>query len=83
MWSIFKKTKKAVVEEEYESIWKTDFSDCVAADYIPNYSVCQTESNRNCRHVIRYSGMLLCSHKEHKSFIPEGAPQFDPHKGQF
>ena len=82
MWWLFKKKKKPV-EDEYVSIWKSDFSDCVTADYIPDYSVCQCGNNSNCRFVARYAGMTLCSNPNHKSFIPEGAEVFNPHKGQF
>jgi hypothetical protein len=78
----FKKNKKPV-EEECVSIWKTDFSDCVTADYLPSYSVCQTECNTTCRYVARYAGMTLCSSPLHKSFIPEGAEPFNPHEGRF
>ncbi len=74
--------KKKPVEEEYVSIWKDDFSDCVSADYLPSYSVCQTKDNTSCRYVARYADMLLCSNPDHKSFIPEGAEQFDPRKFQ-
>jgi hypothetical protein len=28
----------------------------------------------------RYSRVLLCSHPDHKSFVPPGSPRFDPHK---
>ena len=75
--------KKRPVEEEYASVWKNDFSDCVAADYLPNYSVCQNENNTACRYVVRYSGMLLCSNPIHKNFIPEDAEPFNPHEGRF
>ena len=81
MWSWFKKKKQA--ESESTSVWKSDFSDCLAADYLPAYSVCQNASNRDCRYVVRYSGMTLCSHSDHKSFIPEDAEPFNPHKDQF
>ena len=74
--------KKKPVEEEYVSIWKEDFSDCVAADYLPSYSVCQRENNTYCRYVAHYAGMVLCGNPKHKSFIPEGAEQFDPRKFQ-
>ncbi len=76
MWW-FKKKKQ--VEEEYVSIWKEDFSDCITADYLPSYSVCQNENNASCRHVALYAGMQLCGNPEHKSFIPEGAEPFNPH----
>ncbi|MCF7816535.1 MAG: hypothetical protein K9M54_01535 [Kiritimatiellales bacterium] len=82
MWWLFKKKKKPD-EDDYVSIWKHDFSDCVAADYLPDYSVCQCQNNNTCRHVARYAGMTLCGNPLHKSFIPEGAERFDPHKGQF
>lgn len=82
MWGLFRRRKK---EEELDvaSVWKQDFSDCVTADYLPEYSVCQNEDNRSCRFVAIYAGMTLCSNPNHKSFIPEGAEPFDPHKGQF
>ncbi|VGO20013.1 hypothetical protein SCARR_02073 [Pontiella sulfatireligans] len=80
MWKFWKKVKK---EEESVSIWKTDFSDCVTADYLPTYSVCKCDNNRHCRFIVYYEGMRLCSHPEHRNFIPEGAPRFDPHKNQF
>ena len=79
-WPFSKKIQKE--PDEPVSIWKQDFSDCVAADFIPTYSVCQAMNNRHCRFVAMYSGMRLCSHPEHKSFIPEDAAPFDPHKGQ-
>ncbi len=82
MWFNFWK-KKEKQDSEPASVWKCDFSGCVAADYLPSYSVCQTEDRHDCRHLVRYSSMNLCSHSAHKSFIPEGAEQFDPHKGQF
>lgn len=82
MWWLFKK-KKSENPEEYTSIWKEDFSDCVVADFLPTYSVCQSMENRHCRYVAMYSGMTLCSHPDHKSFIPKDAVPFDPHKGQF
>ena len=81
MWNWFR--KKKVEEEEYVSIWKSDFSECVAADYLPNYSVCQSKNNATCRYIAHYAGMTLCSNPKHKSFIPEGAERFNPHKGQF
>ena len=77
------KKKKEQVEEEYVSIWKSDFSDCVAADYLPNYSVCQNKNNRSCRYVAHYAGMTLCANPIHKSFIPEDAEPFNPHEGRF
>ena len=79
----FKKKRQNKGEEEYVSIWKSDFSDCVSADYLPDYSVCQNENNVTCRYVARYAGMTLCSNPEHKSFIPEDAEPFNPHKGRF
>ena len=81
MWW-FKRKKKAE-EPEFESIWKDDFSDCITADYLPNYSVCQNGDNSSCRYVARYAGMTLCSNPEHKRFIPEGAEPFDPHARRF
>lgn len=83
MWRWFNKKKQNSKEEEYESVWKSDFSDCISADYLPGYSVCQNDNNVTCRYVARYAGMILCSNPEHKSFIPEGAEPFNPHKGQF
>lgn len=77
------KKKKKTSEDDYVSIWKNDFSDCVVAHYLPDYSVCQCEKNHSCRHVARYAGMTLCGHPDHKCFIPEGAERFNPHKGQF
>lgn len=82
MFNYFKKKKK-LPGEDYVGIWKNDFSDCVAADYLPSYSVCQNENNVACRYVAQYAGMNLCSNPEHKNFIPEGAERFNPHKGQF
>jgi hypothetical protein len=82
MWWFFSK-KKQQAPDQPESIWKQNFSECLTADFIPNYSVCQTSDNRHCRFVIMYSGMTLCSHPDHKKFIPKNAPSFDPHKGQF
>ncbi len=81
MWWLFKKSKKKV--EVDINIWKIDFSDCVTADYLPTYSVCQCQQNNNCRFIARYAGMILCSNPEHKNFIPEGAELFDPQKGQY
>ena len=80
-WPFSRKKEKKPVEPH--SFWKEDFSDCVTADFIPTYSVCQTLDHRNCRFIAMYAGMRLCSHPEHKSFIPKDAPSFDPHKGQF
>ncbi len=74
------KKKNKVSEDDDASVWKSDFSDCITADYLPEYSVCQCPQNSNCRFVTRYAGMLLCSNPDHKSFIPEGAETFDPHK---
>lgn len=79
----FKKNKKNASEEEFTSIWKSDFSDCIAADYLPSYSVCQNENNTTCRYVAHYADMILCSNPQHKTFIPESAEPFNPHKGQF
>ena len=79
----FLKKKNKPLEDEYVSVWKSDFSDCVAADYLPNHSICKSKKNSNCRYVARYASMILCSNPEHKSFIPEGAEEFNPHKGQF
>lgn len=78
----FKKKKKPD-EEEHISIWKDDFSDCITADYLPNYSVCQNEHNSTCRYAVHYASMLLCSNPIHKSFIPEDAEPFNPHEGRF
>jgi hypothetical protein len=75
----FKKKKKPT-EEEHISVWKADFSDCVAADYLPNYSVCQNENNSSCRFVAHYAGMLLCSNPNHKNFIPADAEPFNPRR---
>jgi hypothetical protein len=82
MWNWFKK-KRDNRDEEYVSIWKNDFSDCISADYLPGYSVCQNKNNNTCRYVARYAGMTLCSNPHHKSFIPAGAKPFNPRKGQF
>jgi hypothetical protein len=81
--SWFFRKKKEIDNDDYVSIWKVDFSDCVAADYLPGYSVCQCGNNRTCRYVARYAGMKLCGNPNHKSFIPEGAEIFNPHKDQF
>ena len=75
--------KKKSGNQDYVSVWKTDFSDCVASDYLPEYSVCLCKNNRSCRYVVMYAGMTLCSNPEHKGFIPEDSEPFDPHKGQF
>lgn len=80
MW--FKKKKKPN-KGEYVSIWKDDFSDCVAADYLPSYSVCRNENNTTCRYVARYAGVTLCSNPSHKTFIPAGAEPFTPQEGRF
>lgn len=72
------KRKKKSEQEAAVSIWKDDFSDCVVADYLPNYSVCQNEDNMNCRYVANYAGMTLCANPQHKAFIPEGAEPFNP-----
>ena len=82
MWWPFGK-KNQDKPDESKSIWKQDFSDCMAADFIPNYSVCQTLDNRHCRHVVMYSGMTLCGHPEHKSFIPKDAETASPDQGSF
>jgi hypothetical protein len=82
MWWPFSK-RKPKEQDEPHSFWKEDFSNCVTADFIPTYSVCQTPDNGNCRFIAIYSGMKLCSHPKHKSFIPADAPPFDPHEGQF
>ncbi len=81
MWWFQKRRKP--VEEEYVSVWKDDFSDCVAADYLPSYSVCQNEKNTTCRYVAYYAGMTLCSNPIHKNFIPAGAKPFNPHESRF
>ena len=75
MWW-FKKKKHE--EKESKSIWKDDFSDCIAADFLPNYSVCQNEKNGSCRHVAHYAGMMLCSNPRHKSFIPRMQNRLTP-----
>jgi len=79
MW--FKKKKPN--KEEYVSIWKEDFSDCIAADYLPSYSVCQNKNNTTCRYVARYVGMTLCSNPIHKTFIPAGAEPYNPQESRF
>lgn len=81
MWWFEKKKKES--EEERISVWKEDFSKCMTADYLPNYSVCQTEDTSSCRYIAQYEGMVLCSHPEHKSFIPEGSEPFNPHANRF
>lgn len=70
--------KKSTEPEQSVSVWKEDFSDCVTADYLPSYSVCQTESRSKCRYCVRYEGMILCSHPDHKRYIPEGSEPFIP-----
>lgn len=79
MWGWFKK-KRAEQAVEQVSVWKNDFSDCVAADYLPGYSVCQSENNMTCRYVTRYAGMTLCSNPDHKAFIPVGSEPFNPRR---
>lgn len=81
MWWPFKKKPEKQQPETKKSFWKEDFSDCVTADYLPQYSVCKCRNNRHCRFVAMYAGMVLCSNPRHKSFIPEGSERFDPHKG--
>ena len=81
MWNWFKK-KNRIEEEEYISVWKSDFSDCVAADYLPSYSFCQNENHATCRYVARYAGVTLCSNPQHKSFIPKGAERYNPQKAK-
>lgn len=76
MWKFFR--KREPVEET--SYWKEDFSDCNARDYLPDYSICKCKSSRNCRYMSIYGTVFLCSHPEHKSFIPPGSDRFDPHK---
>ena len=68
MWGFWEKERGG---EEFSTIWKSDFSDCVAVDYLPSYSICQKQSERACRHAIRYAGMFLCSHPDRKSFVPK------------
>lgn len=80
-WLFWK--KKSVEQNEYVSVWKDNFTDCVTSDYLPEYSVCLSKDNRSCRFVAIYAGMTLCSNPEHKRFIPEDSEPFDPHKGQF
>ena len=77
MWSFFRKKKP--VEEE-QSYWKEDFSDCVVQDYLPDFSICKCRNSGNCRYIAIYSNVFLCSHPDHKSFIPPGSEPFDPHK---
>ena len=81
MWGWFK--KKTEQKEEFYSFWKTDFSDCETSDYLPAHSVCKTEENKNCRFLTNFESMELCSHPDHKKFIPEGSEPFDPYKRQF
>jgi len=78
----FKKKKKKV-EDEPVSVWKEDFSDCVTEDYLPSFSFCRCKNNPICRYAARYADVTLCSHPEHKSFIPPGSEPFDPRKGLF
>lgn len=80
MWNWFRK-KRNIRDEEEVSMWKIEFSDCVCADYLPGYSVCNNENNLTCRYVARYAGMTLCSHPDHKSFIPADAKPFNPRTG--
>jgi hypothetical protein len=54
-----------------DSIGKDDFSGCVTAGYLPGYSVCRSEDSASCRHKVQFAGMLLCSHPDHRRFIPE------------
>ncbi len=70
MWGFW---KKARAKEEFSSIWKSDFSDCVAVDYLPGYSLCRNESKQACRYAVRYGGMVLCNHPDRKSFAPKDA----------
>ncbi len=77
MWSLFRK-KARRQEEEPPSIWKSDFTDCTALDYLPHYSVCMCENHRHCRHAAVYASVTLCSHPQHKSFIPKDSKPFDP-----
>lgn len=79
MWWLFKKKKHDENKESLWAQWKSDFESCVAADYLPDYSVCQCEDNTSCRYLARYENMLLCSHPDHKEFIPEDAEPFTPH----
>lgn len=78
----FRKKKKPA-EKEPLIVWKEDFSDCITADYLPNYSICQNKNNASCRYIAHYSGMLLCSNPMHKRFIPDGAEPFNPHEDRF
>jgi len=76
MWQFFR--RKKIIEET--SYWKADFSDCEARDYLPDYSICKSKSSHNCRHISIYANVFLCSHPNHKSFIPPDSERFDPHK---
>lgn len=78
----FRKRKKPVADDPV-SRWKNDFSDCLTADYLPSYSVCLSENNTGCRYLAHYAGMTLCSHPDHKRFIPADGRPFNPHEGQF
>jgi hypothetical protein len=78
----FRKKKKPA-EKEHTAGWKEDFSDCIAADFLPGYSVCRNKNNTSCRYIVHYSGMTLCSNPQHKSFIPDGEEPFNPHPGRF
>ena len=78
MWSWLKKRNKQ--DDDQASVWKSDFSDCVTADYLPGHSVCQSEDNTTCRYVTRYAGMTLCSNPDHKTFIPKDAEPFNPRR---
>ena len=70
-------------KKERKSFWKDDFSDCSTLDYLPEYSVCTCNNNRQCRYVAMYAGVMLCGNPKHKSFIPEGSEPFDPYSGRF
>ena len=74
MWSFSKKTRGG---EEFFNDWKNDYSDCIVADYLPEYSICQNKGNAVCRFATRYAGMVLCSNPDHKNFIPERVDSFD------
>ena len=75
MWWLFK--KKKVESDSDESIWKCNYSDCVATDFLPDYSICRCDNNQNCRYITQYSGMMLCSHPNHKEYVPSGSEPFD------
>jgi len=62
MRTIFKKQPKRAGATEAGDGWESVFSDCVVADFLSAYSVCQTENNRSCRYVVRYGEIALCSH---------------------